>query len=189
MRQRMTLVAAFAILLTINFLTTYGAQTVGFSLWQVLLIPISAVSYIVMMVLIWICMYLDYKREGGFLKYKRITREGRGFLYRINFYLKSGSSIKIHFFNMDDIGTHPHNHPWNFDSLLIIPYKEEMYIGDGVYTFTKRHSILTLVSKSYKDFHKVKLYRVVGVKIPALTIGIYSSKRDNWNFSHYKEIT
>jgi len=107
-------------------------------------------------------------------KYKEIINtKGKVFLRRLSFYLKEGS-IKIHFITDDDTDE-PHTHPWNYKSLLIIPYREKLFMRTGV--FVKNHKPFKTVKRKMKMKHRVELYRILGIKIPALTIGVYSEKK------------
>jgi hypothetical protein len=128
------------------------------------------------------------------LKYKVIkTLNNIVFLKRISIYLKNGSSIKLHLILHDDLDE-PHTHPWDFKSLLIIPYKEDLYNNKLVGAFDPafdinnvnifsihqlikyNHKPFTIVNRYHKDSHRTTLYTIFGIKIPALTIGIYSKK-------------
>lgn len=125
--------------------------------------------------IIFICLLLVNK-----IKYKTIKPNGNSsFIKRLTFYLKNGS-IKIHLILSDDEDA-PHTHPWNFTSFLIIPYKERIYEKfDGI---EKRMAVrlnlyypLSINKKECNIYHKTQLYRIFGIKIPALTIGWYSNK-------------
>lgn len=110
---------------------------------------------------------------------KTIRSGGSSFIHRLSFYTKTGS-IKINLI-VDDDKDAPHTHPWDFTSLLIIPYQEFVWregdaapLGPGMYE--ERHRMFSVVRHHHKDRHRVKLYRFLGIPIPALTIGSYSKK-------------
>lgn len=119
------------------------------------------------------------------LKFKTIRRtaDRKVFLYRIALYLNKGS-IKIHFIIRDDIDS-PHTHPWNYKSCLISPYKEIVWVPtpDGN-TLSAHYSHLpfTIVHRECEIKHQTTLYRILGVPIPALTIGRYSDKKQLCSF-------
>jgi len=108
---------------------------------------------------------------------KKIYQEGKLYLLRFSWPIKSGT-IKLHIIFQSD-NEEPHTHPWNFKSLLLIPYKEEIYIqNDKISAFKeiKRYIPFTLVSRDKDDIHRVKLYKILGMTIPAITIGKYGHK-------------
>jgi hypothetical protein len=115
-----------------------------------------------------------------FLRHKSITRNDKPFLQRLNIYLKKGS-IKIHLFLQSD-PAELHNHPWDFKSLLILPYKEEVQMGN--YTKVLYHYPLKLVKRQADQHHRVLLYKFLGISIPALTIGHYTQKNQEWTFKN-----
>ena len=107
------------------------------------------------------------------MKFKTIRKGGTVFLHRVNLYIKKGS-IKIHLI-MDDDKEDAHMHPWDFNSFLFLgAYKE---IVDGKLF---KHLPFTLVRRKCTEKHQVKLYRIFGLKIPCLTIGRYSEKKQQW---------
>lgn len=122
------------------------------------------------------------------VKCKTIKPNGESsFIRRVSFYLKKGS-IKIHFITSDD-NDEPHTHPWDFKSLLIIPYKEKTYIkkfewGKDVFdtSIISKYKPFTLVIRKADEYHKTTLYRIFGIKIPALTIGYYGEKKQLCSF-------
>ncbi len=114
------------------------------------------------------------------MKIKLIRAKGKPFLLRISFYRKNGSSIKIHVMLGDDIDPVPHSHPWDFTSFLLIPYKEDIYMEKmGKFTKVKTyfHSMFTKVVRDRFLLHQTSLYSMFGIKIPAITIGKYSEKK------------
>jgi hypothetical protein len=106
-------------------------------------------------------------------KFKAITNNGRAFLYRLSFPFRY-HSIKFHLIVNDDVGE-PHIHPWQFTTFLLLGAYKEMVSGRQV-----RHLPLSLVRYGVNKRHKVKLYRVLGFKIPCLTVGVYSKKIQPW---------
>ncbi len=97
-----------------------------------------------------------------------MAQGGKVFLCRFSVYFPKGS-LKLHLILKDDSGA-PHSHPWTFWSLLLIPYAE--YV-EGVML---DHVWLEVVHRRAEQFHSVRLYRIFGVRIPALTIGWYGQK-------------
>lgn len=116
------------------------------------------------------------------VKCKTIKPNGESsFIRRISFYLKKGS-IKIHFITSDD-NDEPHTHPWDFKSFLIIPYKETLHLHTtGKKMIEFRHKVFTMIERDAMDNHKTSLYRIFGIKIPALTIGYYGEKKQLCSF-------
>ena len=113
----------------------------------------------------------------------------KGWLYRLSFYLKNGS-IKIHLIVGDD-KDEPHTHPWDFTSFLILPYKEEVIqymglkpgeVGLSDVTIGYRHKMFSIVRRTHDQYHRTRLYRFMGIPIPALTIGRYSKKHTLCSF-------
>lgn len=107
---------------------------------------------------------------------KRIYQKGKLYLLRFSFPIKSGT-IKIHVIFQDD-KEEPHTHPWNFKSLLLIPYKEwTSYDRNGLYLeHTFKHIPFRLLTRDMNQLHRVSLYKIFGIKIPAITIGKYGHK-------------
>lgn len=106
-------------------------------------------------------------------KYKIIKKKGKIFLHRLSLPTPKGS-IKIHLILNDDL-EYAHIHPWKFTSLLLVgAYKEEVN-GKIV-----KHWPLSIVRNDLDRRHKVLLYRLFGIPIPCLTIGIYSKKLQRW---------
>ena len=95
---------------------------------------------------------------------------GKTFLRRTSFKFKDGSSLKVHLIVNDDLDKDEHTHPWDFKSFLLIPYKE---IING--KVVKRRAF-QVIEKLHTETHKVVLYRILGIKIPAITFGKYSEK-------------
>ena len=107
------------------------------------------------------------------MKFKIITRGGRIFLIRISIPTTRGS-IKVHLILSDD-KENPHMHPWNYVSFLLLgAYKE---IVDGK---LKKHLPFTVVRRRANERHQVILYRLFGVGLPCLSIGVYSRKLQRW---------
>lgn len=113
---------------------------------------------------------MDMKR---LVKFKKIVKQGKVFLYRINIYIKKGS-IKIHLIMNDDIGE-PHKHPWDFSSFLLFGAYKEFLDGNDL-----KHKPFSLLKRDKNQIHKVTLYRIFGVKIPCITVGRYSEKKQSW---------
>lgn len=112
------------------------------------------------------------------LKAKTIKSGGNSFIKRLSIYFHN-YSIKVHLI-LDDDKDEPHTHPWDFKSLLLVPYKEVIFssvdITDNKLITTLKHNPLTIVKRLHNERHRVRLYRIFRLKIPALTIGIYSKK-------------
>lgn len=106
-------------------------------------------------------------------KTKTIKSNGNSFIHRLSIYFKKGS-LKVHLILSDDKGE-PHDHPWNFKSLLILPYKEKIYDSLGNNREFK-YRPFNIVRRDCKTKHLVQLYRIWGIKIPAFTIGWYGKK-------------
>lgn len=120
------------------------------------------------------------------VKTKTINTQGKiPFLRRLSVYLKSGKSIKLHLIIHDDLDE-PHDHPWDFKSLLLIPYKEILYKKDTQYPQFFKHFPFTIVKRNMSDKHITYLYRIFGMKIPAVTIGLYSKKKQLCSFCREK---
>lgn len=107
---------------------------------------------------------------------KRIYQNNKLYLLRLSFPIKSGT-IKIHVILQDDIED-LHTHPWDYSSLLIIPYKEEFK-----YTKLRSHGVLTFLrNRPNTLLHRVQLYKIFGISIPAITIGKYGHKKELCSF-------
>jgi len=110
------------------------------------------------------------------IKFKKIIAKENNFIYRFNLYLKKGS-IKLHLICSDDT-REPHNHPWDFKSLILFGgYKE--FNEKGVQT---NFRFLSVNKKDTSVFHRLELYKLLGIKIPCLTIGRYSEKKQTFTF-------
>ena len=107
------------------------------------------------------------------MKIKRITSQGKTFLFRFSQTTRKGS-VKLHVIVGDDLDP-PHKHPWNFSTFLLLGAYKEWVNGEKL-----KHRPFTVVKRSSKDHHKVSLYRVFGVKIPCVTVGFYSQKIEPW---------
>lgn len=120
------------------------------------------------------------------LTFKKITSGGNSFIYRWSIALKEGS-IKVHLILNDD-KDEPHTHPWDFTSLMILPYKEIVMPPDGSFGMSyddareERHYMFETVKRTHDQRHAVQLYRFMGMRIPALTIGRYSKKNTLCSF-------
>lgn len=142
------------------------------------------------------------------MKLKIIKQDNKILLIRLSFKLKVGS-IKIHLI-LRDYREELHNHPWDFKSLLILPYKETAsiknsedseydmnkilklfsmgsditidYETQGIIIATIDHKPLALITRDKDILHRTKLYKILGIKIPALTIGKYSEKKQLCSF-------
>lgn len=118
------------------------------------------------------------------VKTKSIFSGGKVFLRRLSIYLKKGS-IKIHLITNDDADEH-HSHPWDFKSLILFGGYWESVIkdtGDNWITTTySKYPFLSVNRKLHNEKHKTKLLRLWGIKIPALTVGIYSEKIELCSF-------
>ena len=108
------------------------------------------------------------------VKFKIIKDMGLPFLNRLSFYTKNGS-IKVHMMVGDD-KSEPHTHPWDFKSFLIFPYKENL---DGV---DYNHKPFSVLNRKMNQKHRITLYRFLGCKIPALSIGFYTKKKQLCSF-------
>lgn len=118
---------------------------------------------------------------------KKIYQEGKLYLLRFSFPIKTGT-IKVHIIFQDD-KEEPHTHPWNFISFLIIPYKELIvrkieFMGDVEMQFYSKykHYPFKILERDKNQLHKVSLYRILGIKIPAITIGKYGHKTQLCSF-------
>lgn len=116
------------------------------------------------------------------IKCKTIKLNGNSsFLRRLSIYFKNGS-IKIHLITRSD-KDEPHTHPWDFKSLLIIPYKEQVFLGkDSKLHLNFNHKSFKVVKREANDRHRTKLYKMFGIEIPALTIGWYGHKKQLCSF-------
>lgn len=112
--------------------------------------------------------------------FKNIKNNEKTFLFRLSQNLKKGS-FKLHLIIDDDIK--PHNHPWDFTSLILFGgYKETSYLydkeKDTKYEFSRQEfGWLSKNIKKSNTYHLITLRRLFGIKIPCLTIGYYSEKK------------
>jgi hypothetical protein len=121
------------------------------------------------------------------LKFKRIrSNQGNVFINRLTFYLKKGS-IKLHLITGDDSEVY-HTHPWDFTSFILFGGYKEYYRGVESERFRGRATVngkwnqlrifrtFSINKKLHHQQHRVELFKLFGITIPALTIGIYSEK-------------
>ena len=128
------------------------------------------------------------------IKFKKIYSNKKLFLLRLTMYLRKGS-FKIHLMLNDDT-EFPHNHPWDFKTLLIIPYKEDIYeknedalipyydyevLANSTNKQSFNHKPLTYLKRTKDHIHLTTLYKISKYKIPALSIGYYSDKKQLCN--------
>lgn len=107
------------------------------------------------------------------LKFKTIRTLGKlPFLRRLSIYLNNGNSIKIHLITEDDLDE-PHDHPWDFSSFIVF---------GGYWEGTTLYRTGDVNVKFHHQKHKIKLRRLLGYKVPTLTIGIYSEKKQLCSF-------
>jgi hypothetical protein len=107
------------------------------------------------------------------MKFKVIKQKGKIFLIRFSIPMKSGS-LKTHvILNDDQDGAH--KHPWDFSSFLLFGAYKEIVDGKLI-----KHFPFTMVKRLCTENHKVILYRVLGIRIPCVTIGFYSKKIQPW---------
>jgi len=104
------------------------------------------------------------------VKRKTIFSQGKPFIKRLSVYLQDKSSFKLHLILNDDLDE-PHTHPWDFTSLILFGgYTEESNGQKKKYGFLRKNV------KLHHASHKITLFRVLGFKIPTITIGKYSKK-------------
>lgn len=109
------------------------------------------------------------------IRFKTIKDMGLPFLKRMSIYLPNGS-IKLHLMLNDD-KSEPHTHPWDFYSFhLFGSYKENL---DGV---NLRHHPFSLLKRTMNQKHRITLYRLFGIKIPVVTVGYYTKKKQLCSF-------
>ncbi len=124
------------------------------------------------------------------MKCKLTRQNAEPFLFRASWKWKAGS-IKLHIILKDDTGE-LHTHPWDFTSLIlfggyvettfeerqeIIDLQKEFYLGFDPYYNDKTYGWLSINRKIANKYHRVSLRRLWGIKIPAITIGIYGEKK------------
>lgn len=97
------------------------------------------------------------------------------FLIRVSLYLKAGS-IKLHIMFNDD-KTEPHTHPWGFSSFILFGgYIETTYPNNELSKDTL-YGMFSVNRKTCNEYHRVRLRRFLGIKIPCVTIGRYTEKK------------
>ena len=106
------------------------------------------------------------------IKSKTIKSGGKSFLKRLSFYKKDGSSIKLHLI-LDDDKDEPHDHPWDFSSIILF---------GGYYEGDVKYGVGDLNIKLHNTKHKIRLRRFLGFKVPTITLGIYSAKKQLCSF-------
>lgn len=114
------------------------------------------------------------------IKYKTVLSRGNSFIHRLSIYF-IGGSVKLHLF-LDDDKDDPHSHPWDFTSLILFGgYKEYVEIdNEGIEV--KTYGFFAKNIKKHYQKHKVQLRRLFGIKIPCITIGWYSQKKQLCSF-------
>ncbi len=109
------------------------------------------------------------------MTFKNITNNSRTFLYRLSYNLKKGS-IKLHIILNDDIT--PHSHPWDFQSIILFGGYNETIWPKAIKSIDhKTYRFLSINKKDKNIYHLVRLRRIFGIKIPCITIGLYSEKK------------
>lgn len=101
---------------------------------------------------------------------KLIRSGSKRFIFRASLRQRIGS-YKLHVIMNDDTGE-PHSHPWDFSSLIIFGGYTEI-LEDGS---KKRFGMFSVNRKDRRVKHLIRLHRVCGFKIPAITIGWYGPK-------------
>lgn len=113
--------------------------------------------------------------KNRIFQYKEIGDQGLPFLKRLSIYFPKGS-IKFHLMLNDD-RSEPHTHPWDFYSFhLLGSYKENL---DGTML---HHHMFSLIKRTMNQKHRISLYRIFGFKIPCLTVGFYTPKKQLCSF-------
>lgn len=108
------------------------------------------------------------------MKFKNIKNNGRTFLLRLGMKCGNGS-LKVHIILDDDV--RPHSHPWDFTSLILFGgYREAIKVGDNV--LFQNFGWLSLNRKRRDVMHQISLRRVMGRKVPVITIGYYGEKKE-----------
>lgn len=118
-------------------------------------------------------------------KFKTIkNNQGKIFLRRLSVYFKRGS-LKIHLITGDDSDVY-HTHPWNFVSFILFGGYREFSKGindDGIHwTSIMEYRAPSINKKFYFQQHRTELFKLFGYKIPTLTIGWYSEKKELCSF-------
>lgn len=92
-------------------------------------------------------------------------------------------NIYLHKIYKSDEDKHPHNHPWNFWSLILWgSYKEELWTYDGfdyIHTLTRtveQRKWLSLAKRETYQYHKITLTK------PVLTLVITGKRRKEWGY-------
>ena len=99
-------------------------------------------------------------------QYKTIRTQGKVFIRRFALYNKDGSSYKLHLILNDDLDE-PHDHPWDFSSLILFG---GYYEGDTLY------GAGDVNIKLHHQKHKTRLRTFLGFKVPTITFGVYTAK-------------
>lgn len=77
----------------------------------------------------------------------------------------------------NDDKTEPHTHPWGFTSLILFGgYIETTYPKNELSKDTL-YGMFSINRKTCNEYHRVRLRRFFGIKIPCITIGKYSAKK------------
>ena len=118
--------------------------------------------------------------KKNLFKTKTIFSGGKPFLKRLSLYLSKGS-IKLHIIINDDMDEH-HSHPWDFESVIIFGGYHEEILNEDKTIDKKTFRIGDVNQKRHYQKHKTKLFRFLGFKIPAITIGKYSDKLELCSF-------
>lgn len=107
------------------------------------------------------------------MKFKTIkTKKTIPFIKRLSFYKKDGSSYKFHLILNDDLDE-PHDHPWDFSSIILFGG----YVEENI-----TYGWLDVNMKFHFQKHKIRLRRFLGFKVPTITFGIYSEKKQLCSF-------
>lgn len=107
------------------------------------------------------------------MKIKFVKHNRRTFLIRFSFPLRIGS-FKVHLILDDDQGGE-HTHPWDFKSFLFLGAYKEHINGRII-----KHLPFEIVRRNCKESHTVELYKILGFKLPCVTMGYYSEKKEPW---------
>lgn len=142
------------------------------------------------------------------MELKTISQNGRPYLVRLTLFKSPKFSVKVHLFLQDDTEDF-HDHPRDFKSFLIIPYREQMPATFGnmfdclpdvakkanmvlaeviefpVVRLSIYYKPFQVVKRKMTERHRVKLYRFFGIPIPALTIGVYGPKKRLCSFCQH----
>ena len=102
---------------------------------------------------------------------------GRIYLERWNFDFFGLFSIKLHKFHDSGITPYPHDHPWDFISIILSGgYVEERHFEDGT-TETIRHKPGRIVVRKARDRH-----RVLEVFKPNWSLVFCSPRKRHWGY-------